>query len=70
MNSLFGGKGGRVPPPTRKLVIRKANSQRDLRPISERVSVFNHAHMYNLRSRLFALSSIFFSSLFVLVIFG
>ncbi|KAK3723600.1 hypothetical protein QZH41_019315 [Actinostola sp. cb2023] len=39
MSSLFVGKGGRVPPPTRKLVIRKANSQKDLRPISERLSL-------------------------------
>ena len=30
---------GRIPPPTRRLVVRKANSQRDLRPITERVRI-------------------------------
>ncbi|XP_048586739.1 mitogen-activated protein kinase-binding protein 1 isoform X2 [Nematostella vectensis] len=39
MHSMFGSKGGRVPPPTRKLVIRKANSQRDLRAITERITL-------------------------------
>ena len=28
---------GRIPPPTKKLVVRKANSHRDLRPVTERV---------------------------------
>lgn len=31
-------RAGRIPPPTRRLVVRKANSHRDLRPITERVS--------------------------------
>ncbi|RMX55508.1 hypothetical protein pdam_00024122, partial [Pocillopora damicornis] len=30
---------GRIPPPTRRLVVRKANSQRDLRPITERATL-------------------------------
>jgi ribosomal protein S16 len=30
-------RAGRIPPPTRRLVVRKANSHRDLRPITERV---------------------------------
>ena len=32
-------RAGRIPPPTRRLVVRKANSHRDLRPLTERVSV-------------------------------
>ncbi|KAJ7357496.1 Mitogen-activated protein kinase-binding protein 1 [Desmophyllum pertusum] len=30
---------GRIPPPTRRLVVRKANSHRDLRPITERATL-------------------------------
>lgn len=30
---------GRIPPPTRRLVVRKANSHRDLRPLTERVGL-------------------------------
>ncbi|XP_020618464.1 mitogen-activated protein kinase-binding protein 1-like isoform X2 [Orbicella faveolata] len=32
-------RAGRIPPPTRRLVVRKANSHRDLRPITERATL-------------------------------
>ena len=34
-------KVGRIPPPTRKLVVRKANSHRDVRPLTEWVRKFS-----------------------------
>lgn len=35
-------RAGRIPPPTKRLVVRKANSHRDLRPLTERVSLIEN----------------------------
>ena len=32
-------KVGRIPPHTKRVVVRKANSHRDLRPLTERVTI-------------------------------
>ena len=41
VSKMNSDKVGRIPPPTKRVVVRKANSHRDLRPLTERVCFFS-----------------------------